>query len=351
MPLSGTNRLYGRVVTDRGQEYTGFIRWDRNEGSWADLLDANKGATQSGIRFGHVSRIDDMGRSGARFTLKSGEVVELGSRSSDLGPGLRALLVDQADGSRAELGWDDLQLVEFQPTPRNATPAEGRLYGTLVTDSGLEFTGYVTWDVDEIYSSDVLDGEEGRLDRKVPFGAIQSIQRNGSGSARVVLHDGTAMVLSGTNDVNSSNSGISVSDPALGQVLVGWDEFVGVRFHGTAAEETYDSFDGGGAIRGTVVTARGEKLSGRIVWDDDEAYSWEMLNGSADGLQFQVEFGNIAEIQKTRRGALVTLHDGRAFELTGSNDVNSGNRGIHVEVGNRTYRVGWSDFVSLALER
>jgi len=42
MRASGDNRLYGRVVTVRGREYEGYLRWDRNEGSWADLLDANK---------------------------------------------------------------------------------------------------------------------------------------------------------------------------------------------------------------------------------------------------------------------------------------------------------------------
>src|SRR5688572_6902376 len=62
MPMDGGGRLYGRVITRNGTEYTGFIRWDRNEGSWTDLLDADKdsrsGGTQSGIRFGHVQRVD-----------------------------------------------------------------------------------------------------------------------------------------------------------------------------------------------------------------------------------------------------------------------------------------------------
>ncbi len=40
--ISGDNRLYGTVTTLNGRRYEGYIRWDRNEGSWADLLDANK---------------------------------------------------------------------------------------------------------------------------------------------------------------------------------------------------------------------------------------------------------------------------------------------------------------------
>ena len=60
-PLSGSDRLYGRAWTVDGRELEGFIRWDRNEGSWTDVLDADKVAggreTQSGIRFGQIQRI------------------------------------------------------------------------------------------------------------------------------------------------------------------------------------------------------------------------------------------------------------------------------------------------------
>ena len=76
-PLTGSNRLYGTVRTQDGQTLTGFLRWDRNEGSWADLLDATKfeegqARSQSGIRFGNVSQIQAVGREMAIFTLRSG---------------------------------------------------------------------------------------------------------------------------------------------------------------------------------------------------------------------------------------------------------------------------------------
>ena len=34
--VSGDNQLYGRVVTTAGEEFEGYVRWDKNEGSWAD---------------------------------------------------------------------------------------------------------------------------------------------------------------------------------------------------------------------------------------------------------------------------------------------------------------------------
>ncbi|HZD04379.1 MAG TPA: hypothetical protein VE173_05665, partial [Longimicrobiales bacterium] len=38
----GGDRLYGRVTTAAGQVLEGYLRWDRNEGSWADMLNGIK---------------------------------------------------------------------------------------------------------------------------------------------------------------------------------------------------------------------------------------------------------------------------------------------------------------------
>lgn len=355
-PGSRNPRIYGTVVTRRGDTYTGFIRWDRNEGSWADLLDANKESrngrvTQSSIRFGHVRRIDALGREEALFTLKSGEQVTLGARATDLGSGLRALLVEMPGKGVVEMDWGDLASVAFEAAPEGMPPAEGRLHGTLTTRAGHEFTGYVTWDVDEIYTTDVLDGDDGPSRREIPFGTISSIARHSSKGARVTLRSGEVMVLRGTNDVDDSNRGITVSDPGLGQVQIDWDELDAVRywFPKPGKEPDYGAFDGGIPIRGTVWTEAGEEYRGEILWDDDESASWEMLNGEVDRIELDVEFSRIARIQKTRRGSFVELLDGRRFELSGSNDVEHGNRGITVQTKDGTVRINWADFRELRL--
>ena len=54
------------------------------------------------------------------------------------------------------------------------------MFGTLETLGGDEFTGWITWDMDEIYSEDVLDGRDGRSDVDVPFGSIESLERASS---------------------------------------------------------------------------------------------------------------------------------------------------------------------------
>ncbi len=370
-PLSGANRLYGTVRTRGGQTHTGFLRWDRNEASWGDLLDLTRvdGSRSglAGIRFGHVEHILATGRSEAVFALRSGEMATMRGRSSDLGRGMRSLVIspprgagpsqasgaESAEASPAEttLEWSDIRQITFQTAPADARPQGGRLHGTLTTASGMEFTGFITWDVDEVYSTDMLDGETSAFEYEIPFGAIESISRNDRRSAHVVLHSGESLDLSGTNDVNRSNRGITVSDRALGQVKVGWGDFAAVRFHGASAEESRADFSGGEPLRGTVRTASGEELAGEITWDRDETRSWEMLSGMGGGAEFDIEFSMIESIDRNADGSTVVLRDGRSFRLGGSNDVGRGNRGIVVTTADgQTRTVSWADFEGLRLD-
>ena len=370
-PLSGANRLYGTVQTRDGRMHTGFLRWDRNEASWGDLLDLTRidggGSGLAGVRFGHVEHILATGRNRAVFVFRSGEEATMRGRSSDLGPGMRSLVVTpprvegapatagaaaatSGAGAEATLEWSDIRQVTFQDAPADARPRGGRLHGTLTTTSGMAFTGLITWDVDEVFSTDMLDGETSAYEYEIPFGAIQAISRNNRRSADVLLHSGERLTLSGTNDVNRSNRGITVSDAALGQVKVRWDAFADVEFHGTSSEESRSDFNGGEPLRGTVWTATGDELAGTITWDRDETRSWEMLSGHAGGVEFDIEFSMIARIEKNDRGSTVVLRDGRSFALDGSNDVGRGNRGVVVTAEGQTYNVRWADFRELRLD-
>jgi len=376
-----SDRIYGRVLTMDGGEYEGFIRWDRNEGSWADLLDASKDITaerlsahrrdrkikvfglnfsvgrgmgstvQSGIRFGHIQRIEVLDDDAALIITKSGEEIEFGAGATDLGDNLRALVIEDPVQGTIELEWRDLDIIEFMTAeaPRGFEPAGRRLFGTLLTRAGDDFSGYITWDLDEIYTSDILDGENEGVDLEIPFGEIARIERFSDHAARVVLRSGEEMTLSGTNDVDGRNNGISVSDPKLGQVLVQWGEFEAVAFHGVDDHAEYSAFDGGYKLQGTVVDVDGDEYTGFVRWDNDEAYSWEMLNGSYNGAEFHVEFGNIARISKqSSQGVEVELFGGDIYRLRDSNDVDSGNRGIFViDESGDIAMVEWSDFASV----
>ena len=378
-----TNRIWGQVETAAGRMYEGFIRWDRNEGSWVDLLNGSKemlrenqeiwmeladadrqrrdrtieflgisiswddrdfpGTAESGIRFGHISRLIVLDDDAVELELKSGERIEFEGGSTDLGREIREILIDDPREGMVELEWRDLDQIRFVAAPASARPEGIRLYGTAEDRWGVQYTGYVSWDLDEIFTTDILDGEEDGRDREIPFSRIAGIERD-LGRSRVIFKDGEEMVLSGSNDVDDGNRGVQISDPGLGMVEIEWDEFESLRFHEPAADVGYGDFDGGHRLSGTVLTRDGEEYSGWIKWDADEEYSWEMLDGEDRNVVYDVEFGKIAKIERdSSRGARVTLLDGRVLEMEGSNDVNEENKGILVQVDeeDRSRTGGW----------
>lgn len=382
-------RIYGRITTVDSETYEGLIRWDTNEASWIDVLDGTKAldaprhrrrggdrerikkvrifgidigsvkssidwdhvSARSGVAFGHMRSLEPLGDDKVRIVLKSGREIELSSNSTDIGESIRDIVVQDRRGE-IELDWGDLDEIEFLETPDGLDPPPGgRLYGTVVSRRGDAFTGWICWDMDEILAGDILDGEQRDRSREIPFSKIRSIERRSSSSARVILLNGDALVLRGSNDVNDENRGITIFVSGLGRVIVEWDEFDRVSFEEPEAPAVYADFDGGRPIEGTVYTADGGSFTGRIRWDDDEQYTWELLDGELDGIEIDVEFGHIASVR--REGccaALVTLLDGTGLRLSGTNDVGEGNRGIFVIQGeDDEVEIPWSDFDRLDL--
>lgn len=387
------DRIYAEVRTAAGQNFEGFLRWDRNEVGWYDVLDGTRdldqalvalaqgwedeaegrarsveflgvriswneepdgpSAAEAGIRFGHVASLLVTGDDRARLRLKSGEEVELFGGSTDLGTDMRELVIEDRERGPVELRWRDLDRITFREAPAGVEPEGRRIYGVVENRSGQTFEGPLAWDLDEVLTTDVLDGRSGRTEHEIAFAEITEIERLDGATARVRLADGRELELGGTNDVASGHRGVQVSDPALGQVNLPWREVRTVRFvtppQGGAG---YDAFDGGHRLRGTVDTEDGTSLTGTVIWDADEQWSWEMINGTWRGIEFDIEFGQVAEIRKVgRRSAEITLRDGRTFELEGSNDVNRSNKGILVEVeGGDAVVVDWDRFRRLTLD-
>ncbi len=381
------DRIYGAVTTDDGDVYEGFIKWDKNEASWVDILDGSKRLERtaprhtkqrrmrifgleiewdddddgwtttrlSGIRMGHIKYLENTGNDRALLTLRTGQEIELRGGSTDIGSDMRGITIEDGRDD-IDLRWRDIEYIEFMAVPRTArAPRSGeRLYGTLTTRSGLSFTGYICWDIDEVLTEDILDGDDERgRDREFPFADIAEIARNNSRSARVTLKTGEELVLDGSNDVNSSNRDILVLDPSLGQVRVSWEEFDYVVFETAEFTYSYDRFYEAGPLAGIVETRDGDTIAGEIKWDDDEAYTWEFINGELDGLDFKVELGLVRSIERlSSRAALITLFDGREFELRGSNDVNDENSGIIIiDKEGRDSFVDWDSFERVTFDK
>lgn len=390
---SDPSRLYGRIVTNDGSVYEGYIRWDVNEAGWFDILHGNKeiparnrddaerlgwepvrrerrieifgigitwgeetvgigSSAQSGIRFGHISTLERLGSQRARLILKSGEEVEFDG-GGDVGGSVDGIRVEDPRGGQVELDWGDVRVIDFIGGPGGPSAWGDRLYGTLETRDGDRFTGYIVWDMDELFTEDVLDGEERGEDHEIPFGRIRAIQRYSSSAARVTLNEGNELILRGSNDVDSDNRDILVADPTFGEVRVQWDELERVDFTTPPERPEFAAFDGGHRIRGTVRGRGGESHTGYIRWDNDEEYTWELLDGEIrDGVALDIEFAAIGSIQRVGSDlSRVTLRDGRVFDLGSSNDVADGNKGVFVERADGTLvLIPWDRFEAAEFE-
>lgn len=381
-----SNRIYGKITTADGDVFEGLIRWDKNEASWVDMLDGTKdlskknlrksrssrkrsrksgieifgikigssstisfgNSAQSGLRFGHIKSFEVIGNNEILIQLKSGEEVELRNGSTDIGYDIREIIIEDSREGEIELEWDDIETIEFSEAATDEESSLGeRLYGTLTTRRGDEFKGFVCWDVDEVLTTDVLNGEHKGRSKKIKFKRIEAIERYSSNGAVVFLNGGDELLLRGTNDVDDSNRGIIISDPDFGQVQVEWDEFDRVEFEKIPNNIiSYDDFNGGEILEGTVYTEDGDSYTGQIRWDNDEEYSWEMLNGDYHNVEFDIEFSKIKEIKKkSYRSSIVTIRNGKSFRLRGSNDVDEDNKGIFIMTSDGDeVEVDWDEF-------
>lgn len=341
-----------RTVEVRGHR----VSWEERHREFADEVSTR-------IRFGHLAALvrDDDGRMevvrrapAETAALDVGGAPRQGSGSVSLSPagvrvstaggegsgnGMRVrITVDDPIEGEVTVSGRDLARVDFGTAPPGAVPAATRVRGSVEDRFGRTFTGFVSWSGAPVLRSDRILGRDDDGDsRRIPFDEIDAVEAR-LGGAWVTLASGQGLDLRRPlvsryeqSDVRWYRRTIRIADPGLGIVEVDWDDFRRLRVHAGSEATGYGDFDGGGPLYGVVADRSGEEAEGWIRWDADEEWTWEHLDGSSDNVEFDVEFANIASIERNGdEGARVTLRDGRSYELSGSNDVDTGNRGIFV---------------------
>lgn len=377
-----TGFIYGQVKTRSGGTYEGLIRWNDEEAFWGDHFNSNKdelpyarfvprgqrrvpvevfgvriglrgtwdGNRQLVVRFGDISELEVLRNERAEITLRNGSRIEADGGSNDLGT---AIVVHDKDRGVIELPWRKIESVRFMQAPAGTRPYASRLYGKVDTTSG-RFEGYIQWDSEECVSTDKLDGETDDAKLSVEFGRIKAIERQGRNRSRVELANGEVEVMSGTNDVNSEIRGIWVEDPRFGRVQISWDAFRRVDFvKPPTSGPSYDSFPRPRELRGTVRDVDGKSFKGKIVFDVDEAETWEILDGSWDDIDYSIPFGMVASIEpRGRNGSRVTLRGGAELRLEDSHDVGEENSGVLVIAGpeSEPRYIPWDEVARIELE-
>jgi hypothetical protein len=375
--------LYGTVETRSGQNYTGVIRWGKEESFWDDHFNSVKEdlpyrevlppeerrrrksikvlgidvdvkwegdyvSRQFVARFGDIVSIVPTGKEGLDVHMKGGVVERVNGGSNDIG--IDITVNDESLGE-VMVPWDRIERVTFRATPSNVDVPALRLAGDVATDAG-EFTGFIQWDSDECLSTDKLDGESEDGKVSIPFGKIRSIARSTSSRSRVTLTDGRELSMSGSNDVDESIRGILVEDPRYGRVKIGWGAFQEVTFRESRETgRSYDEYSPSHEIRGRVTDTDGKVHSGLIVIDLDETQSWEFLNGSDREIDYLIPLASVQSIEPGRRGSVVVLRGGAQVDLSEGKDVSDESDGVLIRTGgkNGTY-LAWDEVERIDLD-
>ena len=126
-----------------------------------------------------------------------------------------------------------------------------------------------------------------------------------------------------------------------------WDEFDKVVFDNNAKYfgVAYDEFPEPLPLAGTVTTIDDESISGMIVFDLDEAFDYEILQGEYNDVEFSIPFRNIKKIiPKNYNYSKIELRNGQKLLLGDSHDVTDSNQGalIFIDNENQVY-VPWEN--------
>ena len=262
----------------------------------------------------------------------------------------------------------------------SAQVSNNYIYGKVFTTDGSSFEGFIKfgkrsflWSdfyklekIDNPYSDYIPENKRKIRNKRIEdeFGAVRIVNRN---PRRPTIHRFSirfgyikSIDFSGRKDVtleikgdkyinlessySHRNLSVSVTDIEFGEVKLRADDIDKIELMSRPVDLKISRAQ---PIYGTVVAEQGE-FTGFICWDNDEVDGDDLLDGTWKRRDVSVLFRNIKSIVKEGRCCKVTTSSGKQIELCGSNDVDSGNRGVFVNMPNvGRVKVNWRDFKSI----
>lgn len=361
--------IYGEVTLKNGQNYTGQIRWEGHQSLWGDIFRADKNERpalnllsekelgqindrsdnfQFGFMelwedkrpettflfqcsFGDIESLEVMGKNKVSLKLRNGkDIILKKGKGGDLDKGL--FIYDNASG-RLTLDFEAIKSIHFKPAPKNLKSPIGKpMYGKVLTSSGV-YEGYITWDMEERLGKDLISGRQKGTKIDIEFADISEIRAQGTGSL-VSLTSGKALFLNEHDDVDKGNHGIVISNAHGYKVKVNWQNFIALNLSKPYFKaSSYKDFRSPELLRGSIETKDGKLFKGQIIFDLDEIYNVEFLNGGNNGLEYTIPFWNVKKIEpQNDKFSMVYLRDGKQLLLGDHSDVTGNNHGLIVRV-------------------
>ena len=381
---NNSSYIYGTIITESEEEYTGFIRWGKEEMYWHDIFNSvkvesfkapdkiienvleqidwslkslwsdnycescNKNHSFACL-FSDIAQIEIKRGDRAKLTFHNGSTIDVDGGSNDIGARIQM--------SDYELGlinfdWDDIEFIKFKQAPEGiSSPYGDPLYGTVVTERKKRFKGFIKWDLDERHGKDILNGESKYGDQKIPFENIKMMKkhRNGNG-VKITFNSGREIDLDGSNDCDKGNRGIAIFRHDIGNVEIDWSDFDYVTFEPAPAME-YGQFVQAKGIAASITTYDDQEWQGYIAFDKDELWDFEFIDGDDDDIEFQIPIKNISKIiPKNRSFSMVYLKNGETLLLGERQDVSSKNDGVLIFAKDDTQDdviIDWENIVEI----
>jgi hypothetical protein len=215
-PSPATHRLHGTVRTRHGDDFTGFLQWDREECVGSDELDGYTAEGERSLRFDTIRSIARRSGDSSLVTLLDGREILL-SGTREVGQGNDGVYVDDPRYGRVLVPWDAFERVEFSRGASGPAygdfPPGGPLTGSITTRDGRRLAGRLVYDLDESEFTETLDAPSKGVDYTIPFGLIASIvlpEDRGAPRATVTLHSREELQLERAGDLGQGNAGMLI---------------------------------------------------------------------------------------------------------------------------------------------
>lgn len=356
--------IYGKITLKDGTVYEGQIRWKNEEALWNDIFDSPKHerpvqnllTKAEAIRtekrseefkfgfmalwedkspnynfpfrcyFGNIVQLKSTAANVVLLTLKGGQVIKLKKgRAGDLNDFIQ---IYDCDYGLLEFDFSKIQTIDFLPTPMDFSSYMGLpTYGKILTTMGV-FEGFITWDLEECLGRDLISGRKNGNLYNIAFEDIASIKAQNEGSL-ITLKSGQTLFLNDHDDVSGRNKGIVIRGLSFGQVKVVWKNFISATFTDPPKPRQYHEFLAPKLLQGSVANKNGQMYSGQLVFDLDEIYNLEFLNGVNNDFDYYIPFEKIARIEpQNDKYSLIYLKDGNQYLLGEMPDVTAKNHGL-----------------------
>ena len=376
--------LYGTVTLKNGETFKGQLRWDNQEAMWDDIFDAYKAdrpyhnllssaesrklQTEGGdfkfgfmelwedrnpdmsfmfrCSFGDMVRLEALPDDQVELTLRNGHRISLKKDGGDVDEDI--IVVDQSLG-RQKFDFSDIRSIQFQSNPGNFQSSLGEpVYGKVMTSNGI-YEGFVTWDREECLGNDIISGKHRGQMLDIKFQDISEIKAEKDGSL-VTLRSGKQLFLNDHDDVDGGNHGIVIRGLSFGSLELDWDNFISVTLiKPQRPPKSYKDYSKPSLLSATVRTQSGRKFTSQIVFDLDEIYDIEFLNGANGGFSYFIPFHMVKSIEpQNDKFSAVSVRSGQQFMLGDSGDVDIKNNGLILKFSeNSAQFLEWSQVKSI----